>query len=233
MVSMSKKKLTSLLALLMVGIIGIGVTLALYIASMDPVVNHFTMLGPDNVGGEIVEEGWVPGTSGKDAKPGSVFEKGVHVINKSTGDDMPIWVAVRMTIKKGPESAPVALANTTELDQILAVMTPVFGSETANPIVWYNSAKWTRVGKSATDPIGEVETFIYQEKVTKAKKSDNLFDKVLIKKTAGNTEVKAINDMGGFNIVMTGAVVQGDIDNAMTPEIEAQLVGILDGTIIP
>lgn len=236
MVTMSRKKLTTVLVAALVVLSAVGVTLALYMSKLEPAVNHFNMKTDGVVDGDLIEEGWSdpdpsnPGGSLDEDKagnaiPGAEFRKGVRIKNTSDATlDMPIWAAIKMEIKKGSKASPQDLA-TGDLAKILAIMTPVYGSGTD----WFNGTDWVRHNTGA---IQEVEVFYYKVRVPNSgtedqKMTSRLFDKVKILDAATDVQMKDIVDMGGFNLVMTGAVMQGDIDDTLTDAVKTQLYDLL------
>lgn len=223
MVTLSRKKLTVLLLAAMIALAAVGMTLALYMNRTNTEINYFNMKTDGVADGKIIEEGWKENTNDpQNAIPGYSYNKGVYIQNVSEVKDMYIYCALKMEIKKGQEGSSSDLA-AGDLEKILKVMTP-HHNDTNN---WYNATDWERVN---TGGIQESEIFVYKHRVAQNQNTNKLFDVINMLSSAKPEDMKAIVDMQGFSIVMSGAVIQGDVDDAITTEIKDSLIGMLTTT---
>lgn len=226
MVTVSKKRLTMLIAALMIAVVAVGATLAWLSNKTNTEVNHISMIKPeDGVDGVIKEEGWEDDKN-KPAYPNFEFNKKVMVENKSELDT-DIWVAVKMSITKGTADAdkkttPLASG---DLEKIVAIMSPMY-NDSITP--WYNEDKWER--ESSATSIQEHEIFYLKAKLPKGETSPQIFDKIKILESASPEQMEAVRALEGegFNIVMSGAVLQAtDTQTNLDDTIRTQLKDLL------
>jgi len=205
------------LAAVLASAIGIGASLAWLAVKTNTADNLFTLTGPDGLTGEIVEQ-----FNPEDAQgltPGDTVTKVVSVTNTSPSD-MSEWVAVKLTFLEGDGRAESAvLADMGLLNQVIALS---YGSAGQT----YNDGVWVRKNSG---PLQSTEVFYYNQLLAANATTRPLFDTVSVLGTADNALLTTIKDVwGGFDIRITGAVVQGDISATFDPTVTAELDGMLN-----
>lgn len=152
-------------------------------------------------------------TAAQDMIPGSVAMKNPKITNLTTKSDE--WVAAKITFVYS-EEYPV------EADRGKALSNADLAKvKDAIEIDWNltestDKGYWTRVGDAEWDVS---QTFYYSEILAKATEgvvpqwggvSEPIFNKVSVKSTASNEQIKALEDMGGFAIWIEGFASQAE-----------------------
>ena len=193
----------------------VGGTFAWLSAQTTKVTNTFTLLNPVNGMTAEITEVFDP-TQAQNLTPGVTVDKEVAFRNTSTGTSAPSqWACIRLRFMNGQTPTP-GNANMTQLNEVMQII--------------YNSAEGFNLGTSGatwvrknSGALQQEEIFYYNTIVAPGTKTANLFTDVKIKSDATNAELKAIYDVGGFQIEIDGSAVQSDIGTTLDATIRTAL----------
>lgn len=219
----TKKIIIGAAALGLMGAMTLGGTMAYLTTKTDPKVNNFTF-DSDAIKAVLVEPNWdgIIGYNGTTAQydttkhadaeaaaadanlgmnvakkmiPGEVAPKNPIVKNTCDYDE---WVALKVTyVKTGTDT----VLTDEEMDKVNAAMTQITYSG-----AWeYNSS----ASPSDSGTKGQSKVYFYKTKLQAGGQTEALFTEIAVSAEATNEQLKALEDMGGFDIKIEGFATQG------------------------
>ena len=211
---MTKKRMTVLLALCLVVVLGVGATLAYLTRTIEEVENKFTFAS-EGIDAELIEPEWDP-EDAENLLPGAELPKDPQVVN--TGE-LPIWTALQVTFVYN-ETIGEQVAGTqfsaVDYEKLFGLIEVDYEPE--NPVGggWGGgggTSLWARIG--GTDAEDAQQVFYYTE-ILPVEDSEApgeevtvpLFTKVKIKDDVDAADMKWLNEIGGFTIDIRGFAVQ-------------------------
>lgn len=191
-----QNKKTVALSVLLFLLLVLGTTLAYLTSETEDLVNSFTFIGADKEGdndmkAELDEPNWDEGKA-QNLLPGAIVPKDPIITNTSTAD-IDEWVGMRITFQRRDNGDTLSQV---ELTQVLAIA----------DIDW-NMLAWTEA--DANGIVDPIDVYYYNEKIDVGEATAPIFTTITIKPSASTEEIQKVKDMGGFNIMIEGAAVQG------------------------
>ncbi|MDL2324704.1 hypothetical protein LJC61_06090 [Ruminococcaceae bacterium OttesenSCG-928-A16] len=204
-----KRNWIILLSVVLVAALAIGTTLAYLSVQTDALTNGFTFVGADPKGdndmkAKLTETDWNEDTSGKNLVPGSEVKKN-PVITNTSDVEISEWVALKITFQRGDNGEALTDA---ELEALLEVVS----------IDW-NTTDWSEYDGNGAVDISDI--YYYNTQLAQYEETSPLFRIVTISEAATNKQMDALIAMGGFNIYVEGAALQGDMGGT-TPFTDAE-----------
>lgn len=203
---------TTILVAALAGVLVIGGTLAFLSAKTAEKVNNFTFKG--NISATLTEPTWDAGVAadasyGKNLTPGAVIAKDPIVTNTCDVDE---YVAIKVTFQKGD-------GTTLTSEEYTKLMTMI-------DVDW--STDWTLDGTAAATSIYDYNTVLTGQAAAPYSATSSLFTNVTIHSDLSNEDITWLNEtLGGFNIVVQGAAIQGNEFDTMS-DAKAELNGLFE-----
>lgn len=214
---MNKRVSSSILLSCLILVVAIGGTLAYLSTKTQAKTNEFTFLGSNDISATLSEPKWEGHLNddagyGKNLTPGAILEKDPIITNTCGLDE---YVATRVTFQKGDGTTMTQA----QYDKLLTLI----------EIDW-NTADWAIDGTAGPVAIYDYNTLLTGASAAPYNATNSLFTQVTIKQNLTNEEMNWLKDagtataidgvegIGGFNIYIEGAAIQGsefaDIDAA-------------------
>lgn len=216
----AKKVIIGAAALGLVGAMTLGGTMAYLTTKTQPKVNNFTF-DSDAIKAVLVEPDWdgiigYDGTTAqydtkkhanaeaaaadvnlgmnvaKDMIPGEVAPKNPIVKNTCDYDE---WVALKVTYVKTGTDMPLT---DEEMEKVNAAMTSIDYSDA-----------WEEISALSVETKGQSKVYFYETKLEAGDQTEALFTEIAVSSEATNEQLKALEDMGGFDIKIEGFATQG------------------------
>lgn len=213
---MKNKKLAMILSIVLVAALAVGGTLAWLTQNTNVENNKFTLVQMESPNPDMdakIIETFDPNDA-KDLVPSKVVTKIVTLKNTSP-KEISEWAAIKLTFQKGDQSTPAVMTDLLRVMQIQSIA--------GNPD-FFDSSKWVRKN---TGDLQQQEIFYYKTKLVKDEVTASLFDSVKIKEEADNADMNLMKSWGGFNIHISGAVVQGDMSDTLVQAVKDKLDSLL------
>lgn len=227
---MKKRYIAAIAAMLCacIGTAGVGATLSFF-SNTSNVVNNLSFIGENGMDAELTEPSWNP-EQGEKAIPNETIPKDPQIRNTSEADIDEI-VAVQVRFVYGAGCPDESKAGKLLSDADMAYVCDVYKID-------YNAdapelGDWVRFdGESGVD---QVQHFYYKEILKRNYPGEGdttvpLFTGLAIPKDVNNERYSHIQDMGGFDILIYGKVVQqmtGDGEFGINSPEEAYKAGLL------
>ncbi len=193
----TKKTIAAVLSACLVFAITAGGSLAYLTQKTASKANTFTM-ATTALNATLTEPTWVH-TMAENLVPGSIVPKDPTITNTSSGAGaVSEWVASRISFVYASGTNAGKLMSEADLAKVLAVITVDYNADGG-------SAVWTRTTGTAT---ASQQVFTYNTLVAPAEKTTALFTTVTVKSAATSAQIKAVSDIGGFDIYVEGFAAQ-------------------------
>lgn len=226
---MRKRLFASAAAMLCICLAAIGTSVAFF-TDTGSVENVFSFVGENGIDAELTEPGWDP-EKGLEAVPNETIPKDPQVTNTSA-IDMDILVALRVEFVYGTGCPDEEKAGMLLSEEDMAYVCDVYH------IDWnaddQNQGDWIRF--DGEDEFSPVQQFYYSEVLKKNFPADGdvtapLFTELVIPGDVNNERYSHIQDMGGFDIRITGKALQqmtGDTEFGIASAQDAYDTGLFD-----
>lgn len=199
-----KKALMVLAAILCIGAAGAGTSLSI-LTDREERTNQFSFIGEDGLDGILTEPSWVP-EQGLLVLPGESIPKDPQVTNTSELD-MDELVALQAEFVYGKNCPDQTKAGQALSQEDMAYVCDVY------QIDWNADSlgDWVRFsGETAAD---QTQRFYYKTVLERNFPDEGdttvpLFEKLTVPKDVNNRRYSHIQDMGGFDIRISGTIVQ-------------------------
>lgn len=194
----------ALAAALCIGIAGIGRTLAV-LTDQDELTNCFAFVGEDGLDGVLTEPSWKP-EEGLLVLPGETILKDPQVTNTS-GIDMNALTALQVEFVYGAGCPDQEKSGQALSEEDMAYVCDVYRIDWNADLL----GDWVRFdGETAGD---QTQRFYYKNVLERNYPDDGdttipLFTNLAIPKDVNNARYSHIQDMGGFDIRISGTIVQ-------------------------
>ena len=225
-----KKKVTLISALLAAACVfaSSAVYTVSYISDREQIVNSLQFIGDDGLNAILSEPGWNP-QYGLLTLPNSTIVKDPQITNTSQ-QDFDELVSVRLEFVYSENCPDAVKAGQLLSEQDMAYVTDVYEID-------YNAddpAKKDWVRFSNEDKTNNVQTFYYKKTLERnypgsGETTVPLFTNLSINKTVNNEEFSHIQDIGGFDIRISGYVIQqisGDTQQGLNSAADAYNAGL-------
>lgn len=201
---MQKRFLLALSAVLCIGAAGVGSSLSVF-TDGEALTNHFSFVGEDGLDGILTEPSWKP-EQGLLVLPGETIPKDPQVTNISELDIDGI-AALQVEFIYGENCPEQEKAGQVLSDADMACVYDVY------QIDWNADGlgDWARFdGETASN---QVQRFYYKTVLERnfPDRGDTtvpLFTKLAVKREVNNRRYSRIQEMGGFDIRISGTIVQ-------------------------
>lgn len=220
------KKIFSVLAVILcVGAAGIGSSMAVFTDS-EELTNHLSFVGEEGLNGILTEPSWKP-EQGMLVLPGETIPKDPQVTNTS-GLDMDGLAALQVEFVYGQNCPNQTKAGQALSEEDMSYVYDVY------QIDWNADSlgDWVRFsGDTASD---QTQRFYYKTVLERNFPGDGdttvpLFTELAVPKDVNNRRYSHIQDMGGFDIRISGVMVQqmtGENIHGMNSPQEAYEAGL-------
>lgn len=198
-------------AVVLIAALSVGATLAYTMKLTGGADNRFTLVSMNGIDALIKETAHPEHADG--LATSSKVTNAVSVRNASAAN-IDTWLGVKLTFQKGDYATP---ADMSALAQMLEIQ---FDGKPG-----FNTTDWIRANTGA---LQQEEIFYYGAILKKGDETRPLFDQVRIKDIASNDVVDVVDNWSGFNIRVSGAVVQGDLSATFDDQVKAELNHLLD-----
>lgn len=201
---MTRKTFLTLAIILGIGSAGAGSTLAV-LTDREQVVNEFSFVGEDGLNGILTEPGWSQ-SRGLLTVPGETIPKDPQVTNTSELD-MDALTALQVEFVYGTACQDPSRAEQLLSDEDMRYVADVYR------IDWNadDAGDWVRfAGETSSD---QVQHFYYRNVLKRnfpnaGDTTVPLFTEVSVPKEVNNERYRHIQEMGGFEIRISGTLVQ-------------------------
>ncbi|MCL2352972.1 MAG: hypothetical protein FWC55_10615 [Firmicutes bacterium] len=179
--------------------VAVGGTLAWLTQSIEAKGNDFNVLtSGDNMKAALDEPNYDP-EAAQAAIPGKIIPKDPTITNTtSETDNIGEWAGAKITFLKGNGDSAVKITDSQELATLLGAISLDF-----------DTVGWAPA--TSASPLSQDMVFYYKTLLGPGDATSPLFTGVTIKSEADNAVMDTIKGWGGFQIMVDGAVVQGDI----------------------
>lgn len=226
---MKKRLLVCTAAMLCICLAAIGTSMAFF-TNTSHVENVFSFVGENGIDAELTEPKWEP-ESGREVVPNERIPKDPQVTNTSAVD-MDILVALKVEFVYGEKCPEEQKVGKVLSQEDMAYVCDVYGIDWNADDV--NQGEWIRFdGEDASCP---VQQFYYNGVLERnypaqGDTTEPLFTSLTVSKDVNNERYSHIQDMGGFDIRITGRALQqmtGDVEFGIGSPQDAYDTGLFD-----